>query len=438
MAPTENDGLVRELIQELEQIPTADAHEHLPSEADHLKRPSDFYSLFEHYCQGDLVAAGATAEDFKVMGDRNRPLKERWQRFRPLFGSIRTGSYARSALIVIRELLGMEDLSDDTYEAVGERLRELRKPGEYDYVLRERCNIAACVECWTYGQQGLPGYFYHLAPGPEVIDLQSRGALDALAARCDHAVHTLDDALECMTAVVKKWRGDPKVVGIKSAHAYGRSLAFQKVGRAAAEQVFNRVLTNEGHALSVTEALPLQDFLMFQLVARAEAVGLPMVFHTGLQAGNYNRIANANPLLLQPIIEEFPRAKIDLFHGGMPWVREIAMLAKYFPGVHLNMAWMHAISPVQARSALSEWLDMVPSTKIFGFGGDYGIVEKVYGHLKMARQDVAVVLAGKVRDGAWTRDEASLVARRLMRENADRFYGLGLDGKARRPKRARK
>ena len=427
MSVLKTDGLVAELFAELEQIGTVDAHEHLPTEAWCMQQKRDFFSLFEHYCRGDLVAAGATDEDMAFFADRDKPEDQRWQRFKPLLSAIRTGGYARSALIVVHDLLGFDDLNDDTYKAVGEKLREMNRPGLYDYVLRERCNIAACIECWCLGGQPYPDYFYHLAPGPEVTDLTSQAALDGLAKRCDHAIHTLDDALECMTIVVGRWRADPKVVGIKSAHAYGRSLAFQKVPRAVAEEVFNRILTNEGHALSVHEALPLQDYLMFQLVARADAVGLPMVFHTGLQAGNFNRIANANPLHLQSLIEEFPRAKIDLFHAGMPWVREIAVLAKYFPGVHLNMAWTHIINPAQARSALCEWLDMVPNTKIFGFGGDYCIVEKVYGHLKLARQDVAMVLAEKIREGAYTREEASVVARRLMRENAGRFYALGLD-----------
>jgi len=426
MSVLETDGLVAELFAELEQIGTVDAHEHLPTEASRMDQKRDFFSLFEHYCRADLVAAGATDEDMAFFADRDKPEDLRWERFRPFLSAIRTGAYARSALLVVRELLGLDDLSDRTYRAVGEKLREINKPGLYDHILRERCNIAACIQCWCLGAEPYPDYFYHLAPGPEVIDLTSRAALDGLAKRCDRPVHTLDDALECMTTVVQKWRAEPKVVGIKSAHAYGRSLAFQKVPRAGAERVFNKILTNEGHALSVQEALPLQDYLMFQLVARADAVGLPMVFHTGLQAGNYNRIANANPLHLQPLLEEFPRARIDLFHAGMPWVRQIAVLAKYFPGVHLNMAWTHIINPAQARSALSEWLEMVPNTKIFGFGGDYAIVEKVYGHLKLARQDVAMVLAEKVREGAFTRQEASLVARRLMRENPSRFYGLGL------------
>lgn len=429
MSVLEEDALVGELFEELQHIGTVDAHEHLPTEESRMKEDRDFFSLFQHYCRGDLVAAGATDEDLAVFGDRRRTLKERWQRFQPFLSAIRTGAYARSALIVVRDILGLDDLNEDTYEAVGEKLREINRPGLYDHILKERCNIAACIECWCLGAEPYPDYFYHLAPGPELVDLTNQGALDALAKRCDHPVHTLDDALECMGRVVEGWRADPKVVGIKSAHAYARPLSFQKVERSVAEGLFNRILTHEGHALGAHEALPLQDYLMFQLVARADAVGLPMVFHTGLQAGNYNRIANANPLLLQNILEEFPRAKIDLFHAGMPFVREIGVLAKYFPGVHLNMAWTHIINAAQARSALCEWLDMVPNTKIFGFGGDYGIVEKVYGHLKLARQNVAMVLAEKIREGAYTRREASLVARRLMRENADRFYGLGLDAR---------
>jgi hypothetical protein len=417
-----HDSLERDLFEELCSIPTIDAHEHLEPEESRLKQPRDFYSLFQHYCVADLIASGATPGDMDAFADRTLPEAERWSRFSPFLSRIRTGGYARSALIVVRDLLGFADLTEDTYTGVSVRLQEINQPGLYDHILRERCNIAACIECWWLDSGPYPDYFYHLAPGAEVTDLAHQQAVDGLSAKCDHSIHSLGDALTCMTRTVERWRSNPKVVGVKSAHAYWRSLAFQKVTAHEAETVFNRILTHEGHALSGRELIPLQDFLMFELAARAEAVHLPLVFHTGLQAGNYNRIANANPLLLQPLLEEFPQARIDLFHGGMPWVREIAVLAKYFPGVHLNMAWMHLISPAQARSALSEWLDMVPNNKIFGFGGDYRIVEKVYGHLKLARQNIAAVLAEKIANGAMSRSEASLVARRLMFDNPRDFY----------------
>ena len=424
-----NDPLYHELYELLCAMPTVDAHEHLPSEAEALKRQMDFFSLFEHYCQGDLVAAGASNEDLAFLSDRQKPLLERWQRFKPFFSAIRTGGYARAALLFIRDILGFKDLDDGTVEGISQALNEQNKPGLYDRLLRERCNLAACIECWILGVEGLPDYFYHLAPGPELTDVHAPGAIDQLEARYKRSIHSLQDLLEVMTSAVDKWRANPKVVGIKSAHAYERSICFEKRTLHEAELVFNRLRKQSADRPSPHEALPLQDYLMFQLVARADAVGLAMVFHTGLQAGNLNRIVNANPLHLQPILEEFPRARIDLFHAGMPWVREIAVLAKYFPGVHLNMAWTHIINPVQARSALSEWLDMVPNTKIFAFGGDYGIVEKVYGHLKLARQNVAQVLAEKVHEGAYSRAEAEMVARRLMFDNANAFYKLGLEGK---------
>lgn len=421
-----DDALYRELYDELCATPTIDAHEHLPPESEALTRHMDFFSLFEHYSIADLTAAGATAEDFALWRDRDRPLDERWRRFRPYFQAIRTGSYARSALIVIRDVLGFDDLDDDTYEPISRALAEMNRPGLYDSLLRERCGIAACIQCWRYGQAGQPDYFYQLAPSPEIVNVHEDGAVARLETQYGHSIHTLDDLLDLMTVLVEKWRADPVVVGVKSAHAYQRSIAFAKRTHHEAEVAFNRLLTNESHRMSLQEALPLQDYLMFQLVARVEAAGMPMVFHTGLQAGNYHRLANANPLGLQAILEEFPRARFDLYHAGMPWVREIGVLAKYFPGVHLNMAWSHIISPMQARAALNEWLDLVPNTKIFGFGGDYAIVEKVYGHLTMARRDIARVLADRVAEGAYSRAEAGLLIHRLMFDNPNEFYGLNL------------
>jgi hypothetical protein len=174
-------NLELDLLAELEEITTIDAHEHLPPEETRLKEPRDFYSLFEHYCADDLMSCGATPADMTVFADRTVPLATRWARFRPFLSKIRTGGYTRSVLI---------------------------------------------------------------------------------------------------------------------------------------------------------------------------------------------------------------------------------------------------INSVQARSALSEWLEMVPNNKIFGFGGDYSIVEKVYGHLTLARQNIAAVLAEKITMGAMSRSEAVVIARRLLFENPREFYGL--------------
>jgi hypothetical protein len=75
---------------------------------------------------------------------------------------------------------------------------------------------------------------------------------------------------------------------------------------------------------------------------------------------------------------------------------------------------------------LHEWLDMVPETKIFAFGGDYLFPEGVYGHAEMAREDVARVLTERVRWGALTENEAIALAVRLLRTNAAELFRIAV------------
>ena len=76
------------------------------------------------------------------------------------------------------------------------------------------------------------------------------------------------------------------------------------------------------------------------------------------------------------------------------------------------------------QSALDEWLDLVPHSKLLAFGGDYSEVIKVWGHLVMAREDWAVVLARRVRRGLLTEGEALEIARRAFYDNPKELYAL--------------
>lgn len=360
--------LTEKLYQEIRRIPTVDAHEHLMTEQSHLNGTLDFYDLFRHYCFGDLAAAGASVQELALWADKSHSIMERWLSFKPFFNAIRTVAYARSAIIVINDLLEFEELNDYTCEAVSEALQNQNKPGLYNRILKEKCNIVACIQCWMLGNE-YPDYFFHLAPSPEVVDIFSTDSINKLSEKYNLEINTLDGLLEVMSKAVTTWKDDPSVVGIKSAHAYSRSIDFKKRNKSDAESIFNSVLS--GRELS-------------------------------------------------------PDVKFDLFHAGMPWFREIAVLAKYFPNVYLNMAWTHIINPIQARTALSEWLDMLPNNKIFGFGGDYQMVEKVYGHLQIARYNIARVLAEKISEGSYSFEDAIMVAKNLMFHNIVEFYRLNI------------
>ncbi len=114
---------------------------------------------------------------------------------------------------------------------------------------------------------------------------------------------------------------------------------------------------------------------------------------------------------------EYYDVKFDVFHGSYPYVRELAVLAKNFPNVYVDLCWLHAVSSSSAKSALEELLDMVPVNKIIGFGGDYKHVEGIYGHSKIARKNIFEVLQDKVDRGRFGFDEAKNIARMLLHDN---------------------
>ena len=163
---------------------------------------------------------------------------------------------------------------------------------------------------------------------------------------------------------------------------------------------------------------------MHQVIRRAIEHHLPIQIHTGLQEGNGNLVANANPLHLVNLLIEYPEARFDLFHAGYPYQSQMATLGKNFPNAYVDLCWLHVISPWVARQTLHEWIETVPANKIFGFGGDYIFVEGAYAHSRLARDNVAAVLTEKVEAGYLTEEEAVALANKLLRENALRFFRL--------------
>ncbi len=112
---------------------------------------------------------------------------------------------------------------------------------------------------------------------------------------------------------------------------------------------------------------------------------------------------------------------------GYPYQQTVGMLAKTFRNVFVDFCWAHMISPTAAVAALVEYLDSVPANKICGFGGDVPFVDGVYGHLVLARENIARALAIKVDQGAIGLPAACQVATMLLRDNPARIFGLDLE-----------
>ena len=156
----------------------------------------------------------------------------------------------------------------------------------------------------------------------------------------------------------------------------------------------------------------------------AEQTGLTVQIHTGLQEGNGNILSNSDPILLNNLFILYPEVRFDIFHIGYPFERKLIALCKNFPNVYIDMCWAHIISPHASVAALCEMIDTVPLNKINGFGGDYCFIDGVYGHIVMAKQNIARALAKKIKDGMFDIDTALSIAARLLYGNPKEIFRL--------------
>jgi predicted TIM-barrel fold metal-dependent hydrolase len=417
-----SDGLRQSLIEEMSEMEIVDTHEHLPNEAERLAQDVDFATLFSHYCRSDLVAAGMPDRQYDRLVAPDLSPSEKWELLAPYYELIFAGGYSRAAHLAMQRFYGMSRLdSADDAEELSRRIQEANKPGLYRRVLKEACRITTALNFVDFaGKEVDPEFFtpiLFVTPFAEVASLE---ALCAIETETGTSGTTLSRYVDGLARYLSEQQKNG-LKGIKFLFAYSRDLRFDPVDAATAERIFSRIVSEScgirTFALGYEETRPLQDHLVHRLIEVAGDLDLTVVFHTGIQAGNYNDLDNARPTQLWDLFRRFSRVRFNLLHSGLPFVDEAGLLAKYFPNVTIDMAWMHAISPEISIRALRDWVDLVPRNKVLGFGGDYQVVEKAYGHLVLARENIATALADKVQQGAMGREEARAWVRALLWEN---------------------
>lgn len=402
-----------------------DTHEHLPPESDRLARPRDFSFLFANYCSADLRACGVTEAEIQTFyGDT--PLDEKWRWFQPYYERIQDGSYCRAAHLAMEKFYGFSRLtSAEDAAAVTAAMQKAAQPGLYRRVLKDACRIRRSL---LFGQatEIAPEFF-----APVIYFEDHVWANKDVIQRLEIKHHANCGSLARYVAAVAedarsyKARG---MKGIKWGLAYYRDLSFAPATYADAERVFNRVFHEthgwRPHSLGFEEARPLQDYMVHRIIEMAIELDVPVVFHAGILASKHPNPGDGRPSRLWNLFHRYPQANFVLLHGGLPWMEETALLAKYCPNVYLDLAWSHVISPALTRRALAAWIDLVPMHKILGFGGDYTVVEKVYGHLTLARQNIAAVLAEKMERDGLTASRAEAWIKAMLVENPTRVYQL--------------
>ena len=429
---TPDENAVRLRIQAVvDSIQIVDSHEHLIPEQMRLSIQTDFFHLFKDYIRNDLISAGMSGDSEQYILNPENPLEERWERFSPYWQKTRNTAYARNILLAVNDLFGISDINSDTYQALNQRMLESNKPGWYDYVLKQRAGIeVALLDPLAYGYppdsiiQIEREFFVRVKRFADFIRIDKE-RLKILEESSSSSIRSLNDLLSLLDSEFERIADNQEIVGLKSGHAYSRSIYYQEVSRPEAEEIFNKL--GQSHQPSIEETKKLQDFVMHHIMRNAEKHQLPFQIHTGILAGtsHLNPIGSTNATHLTNTFTKFNKLKFVIFHGSYPYMAELGVLAKTHPNVYIDMSWMYVISPEASRNALEEWLLTVPANKIMAFGGDYGMtVEATYAHAVVARTIVTDVLTGMVEKAYIDEPDAYYIAHRILRENALELYQL--------------
>ena len=344
-----------------------------------------------------------------------------WAEAKDDFDNARSASFYRYQLPAFEDLYGVDfdTITDDQARDLNRRIFENYQDQNWLYeVVTEKANIELMFNdpYWNrYGfEQTYPFEVIVFNVTPLVRGFHaSEFVKDAdspyvFAEKHGLPVRTLAEYLEVLDKLFLEAK-DHGAVCLKTTLAYQRTLRFENVPQERAEAAFGK----RAAALSPQEIKDFEDFIMWRLCDLSARYELPFQIHTG-QA----RIQGSNPMLLVDMIEAHPGTNFILFHGGYPWVDDMAViLQKSASHVWVDSCWLPMLSYSTAKRAFHEWLDAFPSNRIM-WGADCNHGEGIYGATEFTRRCVAEVLAEKVDRGDLHEKHALRIGQQILRDNA--------------------
>lgn len=441
---SQENGVAAELWDFIDRLAIYNTHEHLPPNKEVYRslKKDILQEVLCHYIQSDLVSAGMPPGDIHKALQTETDLRERWSLIEPFWKLVEHTGYGSMVRIGCEEILG-EALNADSITRVNDRFVELLGGDFYDEILKKKSKII-----WSLLDKSISA-----EPSGALInvidsDIKVEEEYFKCVYRLDHFIYPRDwqdvlyiesqlditiNSLENWCAACEKALESAiqkGIVAVKTALAYARSLQYELTPRSLAESEFVDILRARRPPLWDKEKFPIaagqnfQNFMMHFILHLLEEKSVPIQVHTGLQAGNGNRLAGANPLLLNDLFLNYPKVKFVLLHMGYPFYEEAASLVKMFPNVFLDLAWAHIISPEAVVHGLSEWVHMLPQNSIMAFGGDLPSAICLYGHQKIARRNVYKALSEKVKSSDLDLGAAKRIAERWFVTNARELYRL--------------
>ena len=402
------ESVYEQLYAYSKTLAIVDTHEHFISEEWHVNRYLSFFDYLMSYVQWDMYSAGMPASLLRQYPQDEGQAEEMFRILEPFWKLVKYGSYARPVRLSLQHFHGVDDLTPETIRKIGAELNAANRPGHYEEVFSQT-RICRIINQSLYGETGFgaPRFVHGIVkeedPPGRIRQFWSECPDGTYAEYLEWTKGRMQEAARA-GCVLKKFFADGFLT---------------PPDRKTAMKDFE--LLRRGQEPSAES--PLYSVILHDQLDICGELGLVAAVHTGV----WGDIGKLSPLPLFAVAEQHPGTVFDVYHMGMPFVRECAFLGKNYPHVYLNLCWSHCVSEQISRQAVGEWLDLVPVSKIFGFGGDViTLPEQVWGQLEHALQNLCRILADRILLGRMDLEYAQLVLKLWLHDSPARVYKLSV------------
>jgi hypothetical protein len=379
--------------------------------------PDILQDLFMNYVPSDLEVAGATKEGLRRLFDPAAgDIESRFAGIREAWEATQFTGYGEAVRLIAREVYGLDSLTAEGLEGAQRRLEELRQPGERLRLLSEVAGLDHVqIDDFKWAckpdESGPDFFLYDLswagfANGDvKVEDVQQETGIE---------ISTLEDLREALAAIFQRYA--PCAIAVKAQHAYTRTLRWEERSDEDAAEALAVVLA--GGEVEEATRLTLGDWCWARGVELAIEHNLPFKLHTGHHAGTgYMPIDWVRAGNLCPLLARYSEARFVLMHTSYPYTDELVSIAKHYPNVWVDLCWAWSIDPYSSADFVRRFLHAVPSSKLFGFGGDTFWPTSAVAYSIQARRGLQRALEAEIASGDLTETEAITIAHRLMHDN---------------------
>ncbi len=440
-----NENLTAQIYEDLCAIPLLDAHTHLVDGK--LGARGLHEILLYHMAVSDPYAAGCPSGARLTQYPGWPTREEAHARIRealPYLGNVRNTSISWGIRLLLEDLYGWTDaIQPGNWQRLDDMIRERADDRAWQREIIRRANIQRIVTEYARRENGRDK------------DILQYSLEWAFFTRCQWGEY--DTALYELERCWGRTPESPSPIGGGTRPLTERTIhTLVDVHAAVAHYVqnipYDQIISTATHISTDINLTPVSDQEMAEALRRRSTAGarerdiyasyineafltaleqhadrIVFQFSFGAEPLPYetaSRLSQQTIAQLAEIISRHAKLKFQCFLASRHANQALCTLARELPNFSLAGYWWLNFFPSVMRQVMEERLDMLPANKQVGFFSDAYCVDWTYAKAKMVRKQLAIVLAQKVEQGQYTRNEALEIAKAILFETPQQLLRM--------------